>query len=106
MNVVDSITRGWCYSYSLLYDFERETKKESCTYHPLTATNLDGVFDYLNSNQTTRTIVLCRMNNVEECIKPKYHEQNCGKSCIIGWEYKNITTLKLRTTKMWLRKKN
>jgi hypothetical protein len=54
------------------------------------------------------------MNNVYECIKEKYHvKKNCQKNyitfnydpCVIGWEYENIKTVKLRSTRMWLKHK-
>jgi len=93
---------GWCYPHALKYD--GYSKKESCTHHPLNGTNLNGVFDRLNSNQTTRTIAFCGKNDVKECIKSKYHDfynYLCDwddAKCVIGWEYENIKTLKLRST--------
>ena len=48
----------------------------------------------------------------KECIKPKYYEKSgCNRNeitkkfepCVIGWEYENIKTLKLRSTRMWLK---
>jgi hypothetical protein len=101
---------GWWYPNALKFDSYDYSIKESCTYHPLNGTNLNGVFDDLNPNQTTRTIAFCSRNDVKECIKPKYNKQTCcsnGKcgDCVIGWEYTNIKTFKLRSTKMWLKRK-
>ena len=97
---------GWWYPHALEWD-GLSSPKESCTHHPLNGTNLNGVFDDLNPNQTTRTIAFCSMNNVMECIKPKYNRRRpCGSvNCISGWEYSNIKTFKLRSTKMWLGRK-
>merc|ERR1712038_854055 len=52
---------GWWYPHALEYDYGSYSTKESCTHHPLTGTNLNGVFDDLNPNQTTRTIAFCSM---------------------------------------------
>ena len=90
---------GWWYPHALKQ--VGGSVKESCTHHPLNGTNLNGVFDDLNPNQTTRTIAFCSRNDVKECIKPKKDRDND----IIGWEYSNIKTFKLRATKMWLGRK-
>ena len=92
---------GWWYPHALraIYDSGWPVK-ESCTHHPLNGTNLNGVFNDLNPNQTTRTIGFCSMNDVKECIKPKKDGW-----VIIGWESSNTKTLKLRSTKMWLGRK-
>ena len=92
---------GWWYPHALNYDFDSDLIKESCTHRPLNGTNLNGVFDDLNPNQTTRTIAFCSMNDVRECIKPKKDKDGW----IIGWEYSNIKTFRLRNTKMWIKRK-
>merc|ERR1712020_845949 len=74
---------GWWYPHALKYDYDSYSTKESCTHHPLNGTNLNGVFDDLNPNQTTRTIAFCSRNDVKECIKPK------GSNAFYGWEYSN-----------------
>ena len=100
---------GWWYPYALQYDFNSASKKEFCTHHPFNGTNLNGVFDVSNPDKTTRTIALCQMNDVDDCIKPKYRAfENNGKeyfTAVDGWIYHNITTYKLRATRMWLGKK-
>ena len=96
---------GWWYPHALKFDRDSFSTKESCTHHPLNGTNLNGVFDDLNSNQTTRTIAFCGMNDVKECIKPRYHVYPSGVRDINGWEYSNIKTLRLRSTQMWLTRK-
>ena len=47
------------------------------------------------------------MNDVNDCIKPKYGKYDSygdGDEYdeIDGWNYNNMTTYKLRTTTMWL----
>ena len=91
---------GWWYPHALEY-LGNDGTKESCTNHPLNSTNLNGVFDDLNPNQTTRTIVFCGLHNVKECIKPKKNKNGY----VTGWEYSNIKTLKLRSTQMWLKRR-
>merc|ERR1712062_581964 len=98
---------GWWYPHALEYvhpsakdGISSRTHQESCTHHPLNGTNLNGVFDDLNPNQTTRTIVFCTMNDIKECMKPTKKSR-----LISGWEYSNITTFRLRTTSMWLKRK-
>ena len=100
---------GWWYPYALQYDWDSASKKEFCTHHPFNGTNLNGVCDVLNPNQTTRTIAFCQMNDIDDCIKSKYKTAEVnGKeyfTAIDGWNYHNITTYKLRATRMWLGKK-
>ena len=100
---------GWWYPRALYYDWERRVTKEFCTYHPFNGTNLNGVLDVLSPNQTTRTIAFCQMNDVNDCVKPKYKkvEHPNGDEDVImdGWNYNNVTTYKLKTTRMWIGKK-
>ena len=99
---------GWWYAHALHFNLDSGSKKEYCTHHPFNGTNLNGVFDVLNPNQTTRTIAFCQMNDVNDCIKPKYQTwEYDGEeySDISGWDYNNMTTYKLRETRMWLGKK-
>ena len=98
---------GWWYPYALHMNLDTKYIKESCTHHPFSGTNLNGVFDYLNPNLTTRRIMFCEKEDVNQCVMPKYHDSmicNFGK-CLIGWNYRNIHTFKLKTTQMWLGKK-
>ena len=85
---------GWWYPHALRR--VSGSTKESCTHHPSYSTNLNGVFDDLNPNQTTRTIAFCSRNDVKECIKVDEWDE---------WEYSNLKTFKLRATKMWLGRK-
>ena len=100
---------GWWYPYALHFDYGNQSVKEFCTHHPFNGTNLNGVCDVLHPNQTTRTIAFCQMNDVSDCIKPKYgkygHDIIDGYDIIDGWVYNNMTTYKLKTTRMWLRQK-
>ena len=100
---------GWWYPHALQYDYYSESKKEFCTHHPFNGTNLNGVLDVLNPNQTTRTIAFCQMNDVNDCIKPKYGKYKFASGnehdIIDGWNYNNVTTYKLKSTRMWLGKK-
>ena len=99
---------GWWYPHALYYDWERGIKKEFCTYHPFNGTNLNGVFD-LNPNQTTRTIAFCQMNDVNDCMRPNHKKIKfaSGNEYFIldGWNYNNVITYKLKTTRMWIGKK-
>ena len=88
---------GWWYPHAL--EYVSGSTKESCTHHPSYSTNLNGVFDDLNPNQTTRTIVLCQKEDLHQCVVPKHGYDN---PLIIGWKYSHIETLKLKSTKMWL----
>ena len=100
---------GWWYPYALHYDWNSLVVKDFCTHHPFNGTDLNGVFDVLNPNQTTRTIAFCQMNDVNDCVKPKYKkvEHPNGDEDVImdGWNYNNVTTYKLKTTRMWIAKR-
>ena len=93
---------GWWYPYALHFDIYSKATRELCTYHPFNGTNLNGVFDVLNPNQTTRTIAFCPMDNVNDCIKPKYETFEENSEEYTGWNYNHMTTYKLKTTAMWL----
>ena len=92
---------GWWYPHALKYDWHSRSVKESCTHHPLNGTNLNGVFDRLNPNQTTRTIVFCQKEELNQCVVPKHINDDPSRD-VIGWKYNHIETLKLKSTKMWL----
>ena len=77
------------------------TPNESCTYHPLNGTNLNGVFDDLNPNQITRTIAFCQKEDLNQCIVPEYGDWP-KNDYVTGWKYNYIETMKLKSTKMWL----
>ena len=99
---------GWWYPHALHYDWDSDSLKEYCTHRPFNGTNLNGVFDVLNPNKTTRTIAFCQFEDVNACIKPTYKTwEYLGRenSDISGWNYNNMTTYKLKATTMWLRKK-
>ena len=96
---------GWWYPYAMNYDLYSRSLKEFCTHHPFNGTNLNGMFDALNPNQTTRTIAYCQNGDVNDCITPQYEtfEVNSKEyKWIIGWNYNHMTTYKLQTTTMWL----
>ena len=99
---------GWWYPHAL-DNKATMASKESCTHHPSNSTNLNGVFDDLNPNQTTRTIAFCQMNDVNDCVKPKYKKitfDNGNDYFIIdGWNYSNVITYKLKTTRKWIAKR-
>ena len=100
---------GWWYTHAVYHYYESRVQKEFCTYHPFNGTNLNGVFDALSPNQTTRTIAFCQMNDVNDCLKLKYKrvQYSSGNEYAIvdGWNYNNITTYKLKTTRMWIGKR-
>ena len=100
---------GWWYPYALHYDWNNLVVKDFCTHHPFNGTDLNGVFDVLNPNQTTRTIAFCQMNDVNDCVKPKYKKItfDSGNEYVIidGWNYSNVITYKLKTTRMWIAKR-
>ena len=92
---------GWWYPHALKVDDDGLSIKESCTHHPLNGTNLNGVFDRLNSNQTTRTIVFCQKEDLNQCVVPNYMNED-PFDAVIGWKYNYIETMKLKSTRMWL----
>ena len=99
---------GWWYPYALHFDYGNQSVKEFCTHHPFNGTNLNGVCDVLHPNQTTRTIAFCQMNDVNDCVTPKYKRvegNHKAYTLVDGWSYNNVTTYKLKNTKMWLGRK-
>jgi hypothetical protein len=85
---------GWWFPYSIKRD--DPNWNEECSYNEEYGTNLNGYFDK-DINNNKRMIGFCTKDNIEDCISPTY---KYGR--INGWEYKNMKSIKLRTTKMWI----
>ena len=90
---------GWWFAYGLKYDSDTRSTKEICEFDVKRDTNLNGEFDY-DHRKNQRQIAFCSKPKIEDCVSP--HK---ARTYIDGWQYQNITTIKLSVTEMWLKRK-
>ena len=87
---------GWWFPYRIKYKYVETVNfitysewREECSYN---GTNLNGYFDE-DEKKNKRMIGFCMKNNIHDCVISQGW---------VGWEYKNMKCIKLRTTKIWL----
>jgi hypothetical protein len=96
---------GWWFPYSIKLDNGKWSGigingngiNGPCSYNEEFGTNLNGYFDQDVINNK-RMIGFCKKDNIHDCISPTKNDRGYIK----GWKYKNMKSIKLRTTKMWL----